>query len=205
MSNEPVRQIRIGLSALLLEFGDDSAVTTAYRSAVTERDLGGFEAVEIVPGARTLLLDGVDVNLVLGKVANWVDGGEEQETGQLIELPISYDGPDLIRVAKAWNCTTSEVATFHASLEHEVAFCGFAPGFAYCTGIPQGYELPRLEQPRTAVPAGAVGLASKYTGVYPRSSPGGWNLIGRVLVPIWGVDPADPVLLTPGTRVRFQP
>jgi KipI family sensor histidine kinase inhibitor len=203
--HEPWGHIRVGLSALLLEFRDDSAVSAVYSAALTDRDLGGFAADEIVPAARTLLLDGVDVELVLDRVDNWLDAGETRKSGEAVELPITYDGPDLLRVAKAWDCTTSEVAAFHASLEHEVAFCGFAPGFAYCTGIPSGRELPRLDEPRTSVPAGSVGLASNYTGVYPRTSPGGWNLIGRVLVPIWSGAESEPALLTPGTRVRFRP
>ncbi|MDH6710251.1 KipI family sensor histidine kinase inhibitor [Kitasatospora sp. MAA19] len=91
----------------------------------------------------------------------------------------------------------------HTGPEYVVAFCGFAPGFGYLTGLPPAYEVPRRATPRSSVPAGSVALAGRYTGVYPRSSPGGWQLLGRTGLALWdtGRDPA--ALLAPGVRVRF--
>ena len=90
-----------------------------------------------------------------------------------------------------------------AATELTVAFVGFAPGFAYCTGLPPELAVPRLDRPRARVPAGAVGLAGEYTGVYPTASPGGWRLVGRTDARLWDTDRDEPALLTPGTRVRF--
>jgi KipI family sensor histidine kinase inhibitor len=83
------------------------------------------------------------------------------------------------------------------------AFCGFAPGFAYLAGLPDELAVSRLDSPRPSVPAGSVGLAGPWCGVYPTSSPGGWRLIGRTEVPLWRPDRVDTALLAPGTRVRF--
>lgn len=91
----------------------------------------------------------------------------------------------------------------HRNTEFVVAFCGFAPGFAYLSGLPHELRVPRLEEPRSKVPPGSVGLAGPYTGVYPRSSPGGWQLIARTRERLWDVDRDPPALLAPGTRVRF--
>ncbi|HNC98545.1 MAG TPA: 5-oxoprolinase subunit PxpB [Myxococcota bacterium] len=200
-----MRALRVGAHAVLLEFADPAEVRTVFLAAREARSAGQIQAVDIVPGAQTLLLDGVEVSSVLRRAETWLGTAHPEQSGDLIELPIRYDGPDLAEVAGMWGCTPGEVADRHAAIEYTVAFCGFAPGFAYCTGLPDGVQVPRRSQPRTAVPAGAVGLAGPYTGVYPRSSPGGWQLIGRVLVPIWGNDPDDPVLLKPGSRVRFCP
>ena len=84
-----------------------------------------------------------------------------------------------------------------------MAFCGFAPGFGYCAGGDAALHVPRMDSPRTRVPAGAVGLAGEWTAVYPRSSPGGWRLIGRTSLTMWDTDRQPPALLTPGTGVRF--
>jgi KipI family sensor histidine kinase inhibitor len=88
-------------------------------------------------------------------------------------------------------------------LTFTVAFCGFTPGFAYLVGLPERYQLPRLDSPRPKVPAGSVAVAGPYAGVYPRSSPGGWQLLGQTEVTMFDPTQAEPALLTPGTRVRF--
>lgn len=95
------------------------------------------------------------------------------------------------------------MARIHVGTEFTVAFCGFAPGFGYLTGLPSRYDVPRRATPRTAVPAGSVALAGPYTGVYPRSSPGGWQLIGTTDAVLWDHTRVPAALLAPGTRVRF--
>lgn len=85
-----------------------------------------------------------------------------------------------------------------------VAFCGFAPGFGYLTGLPERYHLPRRATPRTAVPAGSLALAGEYAGVYPRSSPGGWQLIGSTDAVLWDPEREPAALFAPGVRVRFE-
>jgi KipI family sensor histidine kinase inhibitor len=99
--------------------------------------------------------------------------------------------------------TPEEVVALHTGTEFVVAFNGFAPGFAYCTGLAEERAVPRLERPRSRVPAGSVGLAGPYTGVYPTASPGGWRLIGRTDLTLWDVERDPPATLPPGTRVRF--
>jgi len=99
--------------------------------------------------------------------------------------------------------TSAEAALTHASVEYTVSFCGFSPGFAYCTGLPEELWVPRRDDPRPRVEAGAIGLAGEFTGVYPSASPGGWRLVGRTSAALWDTDRVEPALLTPGTRVRF--
>lgn len=96
-----------------------------------------------------------------------------------------------------------EVADIVGGTVFRVAFCGFAPGFGYLTGLPERFHLPRRATPRTAVPAGSLALAGEYAGVYPRSSPGGWQLIGSTDAVLWDPQREPAALFAPGVRVRF--
>jgi KipI family sensor histidine kinase inhibitor len=157
-------------------------------------------AREVVPGAESVLLDGVLARGGLDDVlATWRP--TVVEAGPLVELPVTYDGPDLGFVAERWGCDKDEVVARHRATEFVSAFCGFAPGFAYLAGLSDA--VPRLETPRTRVPAGAVALAGTWCGVYPGESPGGWRVIGRTDAVLWDVSREEPALLAPGTRVRF--
>jgi KipI family sensor histidine kinase inhibitor len=117
---------------------------------------------------------------------------------------VRYDGPDLAAVAERAGRPEAEVIARHTAGDYRVAFCGFAPGFAYLTGLDPSLHVPRLARPRTRVPAGSVGIAGEYTAAYPRPSPGGWHLLGRTDADLWDLARAEPALLTPGTRVRFE-
>ncbi len=161
-------------------------------------------ALDVVPGARTVLIDGVDVVATLGLLADATPAELKVAAHREVQLPTVYDGRHLDEVARLWNCTSEEVAKTHQSLVFEVAFCGFAPGFAYLTGLPADLEVPRLSTPLPRVPAGAVALAGRYTGVYPTASPGGWQLIGRTDAVLWDLAQDPPALLRPGTTVRFS-
>ena len=119
-------------------------------------------------------------------------------------MPVVYDGADLRDVAELTGLTEREVVRYHTGAEWTVAFGGFAPGFGYLTGGPPELTVPRRAESRTKVPRGAVGLAGQFSGIYPRESPGGWQLIGRTELEIWCVDREPPALLRPGVRVRFQ-
>ena len=189
-----------GPDALLVELADAADVPLLY--ADLRRDLS---CRDVVPGARTVLLDGLrDLDAARAYLAGWVPSGAAADReGRLVELPTSYDGPDLDDVARLWDMTRAEAVATHTGTELTVAFVGFAPGFAYCTGLPAELAVPRLDRPRAKVPAGSVGLAGEYTGVYPTSSPGGWRLVGRTDARLWDADRDEPALLTPGTRVRF--
>ncbi|MCW2899538.1 MAG: Allophanate hydrolase 2 subunit 1 [Streptosporangiaceae bacterium] len=202
-----MRVLRVGTRALLVEVGSDGEVQALHAEISRRRAAGTLPPVEeVVPAARTVLLDGLDDPAALARdLPGWRVPPQAAGDGTLIEVPTRYDGADLAEVAALWDVPVEEVARVHAGTEFRVAFCGFAPGFAYLTGLPERYAVPRLATPRQAVPAGAVGLAGSYTGVYPRSSPGGWQLIGRTEVVLWDPAREPAALLAPGTRVRFVP
>ena len=125
--------------------------------------------------------------------------------GPLVEVPTVYDGPDLADVAARTGTTVAEVIGLHSGTEYHAAFCGFAPGFAYLTGLPAALQLPRRADPRPKVPAGSVAIAAEFTGVYPTASPGGWHLLGHTEETIWDAARGRPSLIAPGDRVRFVP
>lgn len=191
--------LRVGPDALLVEVED---VGSALDLAQWAR--GRIDVIDLVPAARTVLFDGVgDVEEVRAVLAAWQPGTASVEA-RLVEVPVTWDGPDLDVVAELWQVTTSEVIQRVSDVEHVVAFCGFAPGFPYLTnplGLP---EVPRRSSPRVRVEPGSVGLAGPFAGIYPTASPGGWQLIGRTEVALWQADREQPALLPPGTRVRFS-
>ncbi|RNL79647.1 5-oxoprolinase subunit B family protein [Nocardioides marmorisolisilvae] len=194
----------VGEHAVLVECDDAADVRATYAEIrLRASDLG---AVEVVPAARTVLLDGlVDVSAALTAIADLqVPAGAGQEVpARLVEIPTRYDGEDLDEVARQWEVSTADVVRIHQAATFTVLFCGFAPGFAYCTGLPDGLTVSRRPDPRPKVPAGAVALAGEYTSVYPSASPGGWQLIGTTGIELWRLDAEEPALLTPGTRIRF--
>ena len=118
---------------------------------------------------------------------------------------MTYDGEDLPAVADHWGVDVPAVVDRLAGTAFRVAFCGFAPGFAYLTGLPADLSVPRLPSPRPRVPAGSVALAGPYAGIYPTASPGGWLLVGRTTLTLFDVHADPPARLGPGTRVRLVP
>ncbi len=150
---------------------------------------------DIVPAARTVLLDGIADRDPVARdrlardLASWRVEPVSRAGGDPVEIPVVYDGPDLDAVAALWGVGADEVGALHSRTAFRVAFCGFAPGFGYLAGLPERLHVPRRTTPRTRVPAGAVALAGPYTGVYPRPSPGGWQLIGRMPDPAALWDP----------------
>ncbi|MFI8349726.1 5-oxoprolinase subunit PxpB [Streptomyces sp. NPDC085596] len=201
-----MRALPVGEHALLVEVGSAEQARALHTELLRRRAAGSLSAREIVPAARTVLLDGVDdpVRRAAELTAAEVPPAPPAASAP-VELPVRYDGPDLAEVAARWGVSAREVAEIHADTEFTVAFCGFAPGFGYLTGLPEHRYVPRRATPRTAVPAGSVALAGPYTGVYPRSSPGGWQLIGRTEAVLWDTAREPAALLAPGTRVRFVP
>ncbi|MFG3104210.1 5-oxoprolinase subunit PxpB [Streptomyces sp. NPDC048182] len=201
-----MRVLPVGDDALLVEVSSGAEAEALHAELLRRRTEGSLAAREIVPAARTVLLDGLadPARLASELAAAEVPAAPPRE-GPVVELPVRYDGPDLAEVARRWGVAEEEVGRIHAEAEYRVAFCGFAPGFGYLTGLPESRHVPRRDTPRTAVPAGAVGVAGPYTGVYPRSSPGGWQLIGRTDAVLWDHTRVPAALLSPGTRVRFVP
>ncbi|MGQ7296195.1 5-oxoprolinase subunit B/C family protein [Quadrisphaera sp. KR29] len=217
-----MRLLRAGSSAVLVELEDLPAVL-ALRSALDPgRRLGVLAGVtEVVPAARTLLLrwdarPAPDLPALEEALDRALDralpGGAEggphhpgDDGARTVEVPVVYDGEDLPDVARLVGLPAAEVVRRHAATPWSVAFTGFAPGFAYLVGGDPVLRAPRRREPRTRVPAGAVGLAGEFSGVYPRASPGGWQLLGRTDLPVWDPAREPPALLRPGTRVRFTP
>lgn len=194
-----------GDRALLVELGDTERVV-AWVDALQRQEVPGV--ADLVPAAETVLVvadEGVDVRALRAALATVApeDAGSVASGGEAVEIPVVYDGPDLADVARLTGLSESEVVAAHTGARWRVAFGGFAPGFAYLVGDDDRLHVPRRDSARTAVPAGAVGLAGDYSGVYPRESPGGWQLIGTTDVQMWDLDRDPPALLRPGAAVRF--
>lgn len=137
---------------------------------------------------------------VVGDAFRGVPGAGSART---VEVPATYDGADLDEVAALTGLDPDAVVAAHTGTPWTVAFGGFAPGFAYLVGGDERLRVPRRPEPRTAVPAGSVGLAGEFSGIYPSASPGGWQLIGRTDVVLWDLDRDPPALFRPGDWVRF--
>ena len=200
-----------GDQALLLEF-ESTAEVLAWNDALREADLLGV--LDVVPASRTVLLklagpryrdpirqrlgklriDHVAVDEITAPIDRRAD----------VEIDVVYDGPDLEEVARLSGLTPDEVVAAHTAAPLRVGFGGFAPGFAYLIGGDERLNVPRRAEPRTRVPVGAVGLAGEFSGIYPRESPGGWQLIGHTDAVLWDLERDPPALLTPGATVRFR-
>ena len=210
----------VGDHALLLELPDNASVHIAARVV---RDRFGAELTEVVPGDHTLLLvwdegreDAATLMSNLKALAGDASAfkldirASGYEPTEVVTIPVTYDGTDLEAVASALGLSPEEVVALHTEATYTVAFMGFSPGFPYLVAEKAGVVekllgLPRLETPRTEVPPGAVAVAAGYCGVYPRSSPGGWNLLGRTEVVLFDAERDPPALLEPGVHVRFEP
>jgi KipI family sensor histidine kinase inhibitor len=198
-----MRLRRVGASALLIELRDGEHAEAWRGELFRRRASGELRATEIVSGARTLLLDGVPPETA-ELIATWPEPkAAEAAAGPLVEIPVTFDGADLPDVAERWQVTVDEAVARLVATPLIVAFCGFAPGFAYLRGLPAAWAVPRLAAPRPRVPAGAVGLAGEFAGIYPTASPGGWRLVGHTGTALFDVRAEPPALLGPGTRVRL--
>ena len=162
---------------------------------------------ELIPGARTVLVffrpSAVTPAEIVGAARSRDLGGRIAGEGTLIEIPVTYDGEDLDEVAGLLGLSAAEVVRLHTGQDYAVGFTGFAPGFAYLSGGHPALDVPRRSSPRTRIPAGSVALAGTFSGVYPRESPGGWQLIGTTEARMWDLSRDRPALLLPGDRVRF--
>ena len=196
-----------GDQALLLQF-DSTADVLAWAAALREAALPGV--LDIVPASRTVLLklDGSRYQGVVRRRLRTLRVAPDTVAAVPPEEPtvidVVYDGADLAEVADRTGLTTAQVINAHTATPWQVGFGGFAPGFAYLVGGDPRLAVPRRSEPRSSVPAGAVGLAGEFTGIYPRRSPGGWQLIGHTDVVLWDIDRPNPALLTPGMWVQFR-
>ncbi|MFE9581037.1 allophanate hydrolase subunit 1 [Nocardia sp. NPDC006044] len=166
---------------------------------------------DVLPAAQTVLVtltEAADIRAVEAQLRHLFRsvhgaGAVEVEPEPMCVIPVRYDGPDLESVAAQLGISVAELIAAHTRAVWRCSFIGFAPGFGYLETGGSGLAVPRRAESRTAVPAGSVALADGYSAVYPRRSPGGWQLIGTTDLRMWDLDRAEPSLLRPGTRVRF--
>jgi KipI family sensor histidine kinase inhibitor len=199
-----MRVLPSGTTALLVELDDLEEVLGLY-AALEHNPPDGV--LDLVPAARTLLVV-IDPDVTtLSSVSEAIQRIEPREnrkhSGELVEIPVTYDGEDLEEAARLLDCDAEKVVRRHTTAEWTVAFCGFMPGFGYLVSEEWSAQVPRRPSPRKKVPAGSVGLAGEFSGVYPRESPGGWQLIGRTELAMFDASRDPAALLRPGTRVRF--
>jgi KipI family sensor histidine kinase inhibitor len=192
-----------GERGVLAELGDLEAVhrlTAAVRAA----DLPGV--LDVVPGYRTVLVTVAQPRQLQAVVTSLPElplPDLPSVRQRVVEVPVRYDGEDLDEVARLTGLSVPEVVTRHTGPEYLVAFLGFTPGFPYLVGLDPALHVPRRATPRTRVPAGSVGLAGDQTGIYPRATPGGWQLIGRTDVVLFDPTRDPPAVLAAGDRLRF--
>jgi len=210
------RLLRCGWHAVLVEcdgLEQVLALAEAVRAAVAADQPGFTDVTDVVPAATTVLVivrdeaDLASLRSALARLTATASAATGHESGDgeadTVEIGVHYDGPDLDDVAAMTQLTRREVIEAHTATTWQVAFGGFAPGFAYLTGGDSRLQVPRRREPRTTVPTGAVALAGGFSAVYPRSSPGGWQLLGHTDAVIWDLERDPPALLRPGTTVRF--
>lgn len=193
-----------GPAAMLIETADVLALQAALRTPPAG-------ITDIVPAAETVLVCFDPSSIALSAVRAWVDHAvthpadvDGAEAAPLIEIGVHYDGPDLVTASTAAGVSVETLIDDHQHAHWRVAFTGFAPGFGYLVADDWPHRLPRLAAPRTRVPAGSVALADGFSGVYPRATPGGWQLIGTTDVVLFDPERTPPALLSPGARVRFR-
>lgn len=193
----------VGRRAVLVAAGEHQAADLAAGLA------GAGGVGEVIVGAETVLVvaDGpASLARILDTLETLtVDSPRMANPHHEVEVRVRYDGADLQAVAEQVGLSVAEVIELHSGSGYRAAFLGFAPGFAYLAGLPESLRVGRRSEPRGAVPAGSVAIADAYSAVYPRSTPGGWNLLGTTDAVLWDPDRRPPALLAAGTRVRFVP
>lgn len=194
----------VGTTAVLAELSGLHDVL-ALQALLLEEPLPG--QVDVLAAAETVMVK-ADSPAAAGRMAARLLAMDltvqSHAEGKLVQIETVYDGDDLAEVGRLTGLGADGVIAAHTGQVWTVAFGGFAPGFSYMVGENQVLEVPRRSSPRTAVPAGSVALAGNYSAVYPRKSPGGWQLIGRTAAPMWDLSREQPALAAPGDRVQFQ-
>lgn len=206
-----------GDKGLLVEYGNtiDTAVNARVRSvtmAITREPPVGI--LEIIPSYRSLAIiydpSCTTVSALKNTLLELEDHLSEIEipAPEAKEIPVCYGdefGPDIEFVARSHDLTTDEVIKIHSEPLYPIYMIGFTPGFPFLGGLPEQLHTPRLTTPRTFVAAGSVGIANNQTGIYPVSSPGGWQIIGRVPLKLFDPERSNPFLLKAGELLKFRP
>jgi KipI family sensor histidine kinase inhibitor len=204
------RDVRDGI--FLVEYPgwtDDEANRAAVSLSRRLRDAGERGLLDAVPGARTVLVVFDPDRNDVGRLGRLVDdlgtrAGDRPSESRRLRIPVVYDGEDLADLAGRLQVPAEEIARRHAAGRYRVAFIGFAPGFAYLSGLPPELATARLATPRQRVPAGSLAIGGSWTGIYPAPSPGGWRLIGRTSARLYDPRATSPSLLAPGDQVEFE-
>ncbi|HSO17367.1 MAG TPA: 5-oxoprolinase/urea amidolyase family protein [Arthrobacter sp.] len=194
----------VGTRAVLAELAGTQDVL-ALQALLLEHPLPG--QLDVLAAAETVLVTAdspVAARRIAGRLLQLDLTAPVQRDGELVLIDTVYDGEDLAEVGELTGLGPAGVIAAHTAQIWTVAFAGFAPGFGYMVGENRALEVPRRGSPRTAVPAGSVALAGNYSAVYPRRSPGGWQLIGRTGARMWDLDRDQPALAAPGHRVQFR-
>jgi len=199
-----MRLLPSGTTALLVELDDLEQVLGLYAALLDNLPAG---VVDVVPAACTVLLvtdpAATSLSAVAEAVRRTTPRHDQRDDGERVEIPVTYDGEDLEEAATLLGCDVAELVRRHTADDWTVAFCGFLPGFGYLTSKTWQSDVQRRSSPRTKVPPGSVALAGEFSGVYPRESPGGWQLIGRTDLAVFDLSRDPAALLRPGIRVRF--
>jgi KipI family sensor histidine kinase inhibitor len=199
-----MRFLPVSLTTVLVELADLDETLALFASLQTDT-IDGID--EMVPAARTLMIrfrpEKVRASELAAKIVTRNLSAKVALSEHLVEIPVRYDGEDLAEVATLTGLSVEEVIARHTASDYTVAFCGFAPGFGYLVGGDPKLHVPRRQSPRTRIPAGSVALAGIFSGVYPKASPGGWQIIGTTPLQMWDLRRDPGALLQPGYRVRF--
>jgi KipI family sensor histidine kinase inhibitor len=204
MQKVAVEVRRIGPRGLLLQPHMESPAALA----AWIRKVYAHRIHDAVPGATTVavqLRTSQDCDLVAGDITALTGPAVTLLSNEYEPLvcAVRFDGPDLEEVAQRTGRSVTEIVATMTSTNFEVAFCGFAPGFGYLTGLPRFLHLPRRSTPRLRVEAGSVAVAAGYAAIYPSGSPGGWHLLGHCDLPLWDLARTPPAVMIPGRQVRF--
>lgn len=193
-----------GERAVLLQTASVAESLGVYHSV---KGLGLTGVEDVVPASRTVLVtfaQPASLQTALPALRSIEPDEHEHDDAGEVTIDVVYDGEDLADIADMTGMSVDEVIATHSGTAYTVAFLGFAPGFAYLTGLDERLHLPRRPSPRTKVPRGSVAMAGPFTAVYPHDSPGGWQLLGRSDALLWDLERPEPSLLRPGMKVRFQ-
>lgn len=206
-----------GDQALVVEFGNEISEELNRNVQILNKkvkSLGISGILETVPTFRSLMVvyDPEKASFEkLKKILSDIRLDPETEGtagGRVVEIPVCYGGEfgeDLPDVAAHAGLTEEEVIALHSSKEYNIYMLGFLPGFPYLGGLDRRLHTPRLENPRTRIPAGSVGIGGEQTGIYPLDSPGGWRLIGRTPLKLYDPEREEPFLFDAGDYIRFVP
>jgi inhibitor of KinA len=211
-----------GPDAVLIQFADALGDETFHRGRALIAELERHPPsglIEFVPAFTTLLLEfdphlQANIPALMPELIAQLEAATHRQlhSPAMHEIPVTYDGPDLERIAKLHQLTTAEVCRLHSEHIYKVYCLGFAPGFPYLGDLDPRLHTPRLASPRPRVPAGSVAIGGEHTGIYPVESPGGWNIIGHTSVSLFDPSRQDEhgdetamFLLKAGDCVRFIP